>query len=84
VPIWKVKLIPEAREDFDRLDGSVKRLVLKQLIKLEKNPQYGDSLGNKAGLNLEGYFKIYVDRKRIRIIYEVKDDNVNVIAINKR
>ena len=84
MPIWKVKLIPEAREDFDRLDGSVKRLVLKQLIKLEKNPEYGDSLGNKAGLNLEGYFKIYADRKRIRIVYEVKDNTVKVIAIDKR
>ena len=39
VPIWKVEFIPEAREDFDRLDGSVKRLVLKQLIKLEQNPE---------------------------------------------
>ena len=33
---WKVKLIPEAREDFNSLDGSVKKLVLKQLIVLER------------------------------------------------
>lgn len=69
----KSELIPEAREDFDRLDGSVKKIVLKQLIKLEQNPEYGNPLGNKAGINLEGYFKLYADKKRIRIIYEVKE-----------
>lgn len=67
---WKVELVPEAQEDFNRLDGSVKKLVLKQLIKLEQNPMCGVPFGNKAGINLEGYFKLYADKKRIRIIYE--------------
>jgi len=44
------------------LDGSVKKRVLKQLIKLEKNPDCGDALGNKAGINLEGYFKLYAEK----------------------
>jgi mRNA-degrading endonuclease RelE of RelBE toxin-antitoxin system len=34
VPTWKVELIPEAREDFNSLDGSVKKIVLKQLMKI--------------------------------------------------
>jgi mRNA interferase RelE/StbE len=46
VQTWKIEIIPEAREDFDRLDGSVKKIVLKQLIKLEQNPEYGNPLGN--------------------------------------
>jgi len=83
VPIWKIELIPEARKDFDRLDGSVKRLVLKQLIKLEQNPKYGSPLGNKAGINLEGYFKLYADKKRIRIIYKVMANTIIIIAIDK-
>lgn len=37
MPTWKVELVPEAHADFKRLDGSVKKKVLKQLIKLEKN-----------------------------------------------
>ncbi len=53
MPTWKVELIPEASEDFKGLDGSVKKQVLKQLVKLEQNPRYGTSLGNKAGINLE-------------------------------
>jgi mRNA interferase RelE/StbE len=84
VPTWKVELIPEARADFDSLDGSVKKLVLKQLIKLEQDPKYGNPLGKKAGINLDGYFKLYADKKRIRIIYEVMDDTIKIIAIDRR
>ena len=81
---WKVELIAEAHADFDRLDGSVKKRVLKQLVKLERNPKYGDPLGNKAGINLEGYFKLYADKRRIRIIYEEINHIIKVIAIDKR
>jgi mRNA interferase RelE/StbE len=84
VPTWKVELIPEAQEDFNELDGSVKKLILKQLVKLEQNPKYGEPLGNKAGINLEGYFKLYADKKRIRIIYEKIDHIIKIIAIDKR
>jgi len=84
VPTWKVELIPEAQADFNRLDGSVKKRVLKHLVKLEQNPKYGDPLGNKAGINLEGYFKLYADKRRIRIIYEEIGHIIKVIAIDKR
>ena len=84
MPTWKVELIAEAQADFNKLDGSVKKRVLKQLVKLERNPKYGDPLGNKAGINLEGYFKLYADKRRIRIIYEKIDHVIKIIAIDKR
>ncbi len=34
--------------------------------------------------NLDSYFKLYADNKRIRIIYEKVDDIIKVIAIDKR
>jgi len=33
---------------------------------------------------LEGYFKLYADKKRIRIIYKDIDHIIKVIAIDKR
>ena len=84
MPTWKVELIPEALADFKRLDGSVKKRILKQFVKLERNPKYGDPLGNKAGINLEGYFRLYADKRRIRIIYEEIDHIIKIIAIDKR
>ena len=70
MPTWKVELITEAQADFKRLDGGVKKRVLKKLVKLEQNPKYSDPLGNKGGINHEGYFKVYADKRRIRIIYK--------------
>ena len=84
MPTWKVELIPEAHTDFNKLDGSVKKQVLKQLVKLERNPKYGAPLGNKAGINLEGYFKLYAAKKRIRIVYQEIGHIIKVIAIDKR
>ena len=84
MPTWKVELIAEAQADFNSLDGIVKKRVLKQFVKLEQNPNYGDPLGNKAGINLEGYFKLYADKRRIRIIYEKIDHIIKIIAIDKR
>ena len=84
MPTWKVELIPEAHADFTRLDGSVKKQVLKQLVKLEQDPKYGTPLGNKAGINLEGYFKLYAVRKQIRIVYHESGQTIKIIAIDKR
>ena len=84
MPTWNVELIPVAQNDFSNLDGSVRKRVLKQLVKLERNPNCGVPLGNKAGINLDGYFKLYADKKQIRIIYEVVEHIIKVIAIDKR
>jgi mRNA interferase RelE/StbE len=81
---WKVKLFSEAQKDFEQLDGSVRKMVLKQLVKLETDPFYGDVLGNKAGFDLTGYFKLYADNKRIRIVYRIVAFDIEVIAIDKR
>jgi mRNA interferase RelE/StbE len=84
VPTWIIELIPEAVLDFKALDGSVRKLVLKQLHKLEQDPRYGQPLGNKAGINLEGFYKLYADKKNIRIVYDVNGQVVRVIAIDRR
>jgi mRNA interferase RelE/StbE len=61
-------------------------LVLKQFQKLKTSPALGKSLGNKAGYNLSGCKKIYVDKKKIRIVYRIIDNEiiVEVIVVGKR
>ena len=83
---YKVLFHIEAKKELDNLDGSVKLLVLKQIKKLIKNPQLGEALGNKAGIDLSGYRKIYVNKKQIRIIYKIIEEKIEVfvISINKR
>jgi len=84
VKSWKIELTQEALEDLEKLDGRQKRAVLKQLVKLERNPEYGKPLGRKAGLDLSGFYKLYADKKKIRIVYTVKGERIKIIAIDKR
>ena len=84
--LYKIKFHPLAEKELLNLDGSVKKLVIKQITKLSNNPNYGEDLGNKHGFDLTGYKKIYVNNKKIRIIYKVENEKVliEIIAIGKR
>jgi len=76
----------DAAKELGDLDGRERIAVLKQLKKIKENPELGEELGNKAGFNLTGYRKIYVDKKRIRIVYRIIEYRllVYVISIGKR
>jgi mRNA interferase RelE/StbE len=83
---YNVVLTAAAAEDFRRLDGSLKEPVAKQLRKLETAPRLGEHLGNRAGLDLTGYYKLYAAKKAIRIVYRIIEQAivVEVVAIGKR
>lgn len=83
---YKVVLTAQAAQDFRTLDGSVKEQVARQLRKLETAPLLGEHLGNRGGLDLTGYYKLYAARKAIRIVYRIVelDVIVEVVAIGKR
>lgn len=83
---YSVVLTPAAAEDFRCLDGSLKEPVAKQLRKLETAPRLGEHLGNRAGLDLTGYYKLYAAKKTVRIVYRMIEQAivVEVVAIGKR
>ena len=73
-------------QDLSKLSHAQKLLVFKQFKKLEKSPELGQLLGKKAGYDLSGCRKLYVDKKKIRILYQIIHDEiiVEVIAVGKR
>jgi len=73
---YRVTLTADAADDFRRLDGSLKQPVANQLKKLATSPLLGEHLGNKAGLDLTGYYKLYVAKKSVRIVYRVIAEEV--------
>ena len=83
---YKVLLTPEASADFKALDGSVKKLVAKQLVKLEESPHLGQPLGNKMGFDLTGYYKLYAVKRSIRIVYRIIENEVvvEIVGIGRR
>ncbi len=73
-------------QDLSKLSHAQKLLVFKQFKKIEKSPELGQLLGNKAGYDLSGCRKLYVDKKKIRIVYQIINNEiiVEVIAVGKR
>ncbi|KIM05235.1 MAG: hypothetical protein KN64_04245 [Sulfurovum sp. AS07-7] len=76
----------EVENDLKKLGHNTLIQVFKKIEKIALNPYIGIDLGNKANLNLSGYKKIYVDNKRIRIVYKIIDAKIQIfiIAVGKR
>ena len=84
---YKVIFTKDADNDLESLDKSIRTQVIKKAIALQENPFLGDSLGNKFGLDLTGYYKIYVAKKAYRIVYHLigdQDEVVEIVGIGKR
>jgi mRNA interferase RelE/StbE len=90
--LWELVFIPEAIEDIDKLDGSVRNQVLKGIYKVSQNPLpknkggYGEPLGNKHNLHLSGLFKIKFRDVGIRVVYSLQEieNKMTVIVVSVR
>lgn len=77
---WKIKYHPLAVEDLAKLDGSVRKIVLKGIVKVSANPKpqsqggYGKPLGNKRGNDLTGLLKIKYRDIGVRVLYKLVED----------
>lgn len=91
--MWDYFLLDEAKKDFQKLDGSQKKVVLAMLEKLRLNPLpkykggYGIPLGNDVTTgNLSGLLKLKARGFGIRIVYElIEQEGISqVIVIGMR
>ncbi|MBP5401828.1 MAG: type II toxin-antitoxin system RelE/ParE family toxin [Treponema sp.] len=77
---WEIKYHPLAKEELAKLDGSVRKIVLKGIIKVSANPRpqskggYGKPLGNKGTNDLTGLLKIKYRDIGIRVVYKLMED----------
>ena len=76
-----IEFISEAAEEYKSLDGSIKILADKILEKLENNPYIGEELGNKNNIDLAGYYKIYFNKKKHRVVYRIVKNEIEIIEI---
>jgi mRNA interferase RelE/StbE len=77
----KIEFIIDAANDYKSLEGSARKKVDKRLIELSENPLIGEHLGNKFNINLTGFYKLYADSKKIRIIYRLIGYEIEIIEI---
>ena len=84
--MYELQLHPKVEDDLKELDNALQIQVFKKLKQIQISPQLGLPLGNKNNMNLSGFKKVYVAKKRVRIVYEIQDDGLLIytIAIGKR
>lgn len=80
---YGLRFMPEALEEWRKLDGSVQTNLKKLLAKRLDNPHVP---GGELHGPLAGCYKIKLLRQGVRLVYLVEDDHlvVTVIAIDKR
>lgn len=89
---WVIDYEDDAKEDFDRLDGSQRSQVFKAIERVSQNPLpqseggYGKPLGNKGGNDLTGLLKIKLKRLGLRVLYRLvrEKDVMKIVVISVR
>ncbi|MCJ7746433.1 MAG: type II toxin-antitoxin system RelE/ParE family toxin [Desulfobacterales bacterium] len=79
--VYKIEFLPDAEKDFDALDGSIRKEVAKKIDALADNPFLGKPLGKKYGVDLTGFYKLYVSKKKYRIVCRLIGKHIEVIEI---
>jgi mRNA interferase RelE/StbE len=82
-PRYRLKFLPIALKEWNRLDGSVKDVLRKALKKRLEQPRLP---GAELHGDLKGCYKIKLRQQGYRLVYSVEDDVlvVLVLAVDKR
>lgn len=80
---YRLKFLPEAIEEWNALDGSVKEVLRKALKKRLEQPR---TPGAQLHGDLRNCYKIKLRKQGYRLVYSVEDDAlvVLVLAVDKR
>ena len=77
---YEVLLIKAAQDDYNGLDGTIKKQAKAQLLKLTVSPELGQPLGKKMGLDLTDYRSLHFYKNKYRIVYKVDEEKRRLIV----
>lgn len=79
----RVELTDDAKDDIRALDGSVQKRILKEITKLEIQPdQRGTPLGSRKSGNLTGFRKLYAGPNyAYRIVFTTDGNTLAVVMV---
>lgn len=82
-PAYRLFFMPEALQEWQRLDGAVRAPLKKLLAKRLQQPHVP---GGRLHGALAGCYKIKLRQQGVRLVYTVEDDRlvVIVLAVDKR
>ena len=82
--IADVKLTELSKLDYESLTPSLQNECSRILRKLEyAGKKLGIPLENKNGIDLRGYYKLYFNKARHRIVYTVVNEKIEVTAVGE-
>jgi mRNA-degrading endonuclease RelE of RelBE toxin-antitoxin system len=82
--IIEMNFTEESKRDYEALSDELQKncnVILKKLKKVGK--RFGIPLENKHGMDLRGYYKLYFDEARYRIVRTVIDETIEITAIGE-
>ena len=82
--IIEIVFTEESKNDYNKLPLNLKNECSLLLHKLKKaGKKLGIPLENKNGKDLRGYYKLYFDNAKYRIIYTVVNDIIEIKTVDK-
>jgi len=79
-----VSFTEESKADYNALPANLKEECGLLLRKLERaGKKLGIPLENKNGRDLRGYYKLYFDQARYRVVYTVVDEQIEITAVGE-
>lgn len=85
---WLIEYLPEALEEFQKLDNSVRSQIVKGIRKVSQNPlpDYQGGYGKPLNNNLSGLMKIKFKKIGLRVVYAIETDNniMKIVIISAR
>jgi len=81
--VWAKPLV---KDDYEKLDSSIRQRVKVQFRKLQEKPELGQSCGHKMGYDLTGYRSLHFYENKYRIVYDIveAERKVRIWGIGKR
>jgi len=77
--IYELEFNEEAFKEWNDLDGSIKSQFKKQLEKRLENPHVPSA---RLGNDLEGCYKIKLQKSGYRLVYDVIDNRLVIIVLS--
>jgi mRNA interferase RelE/StbE len=80
----EISFTEDSKQDYDDLSDDLRKECNVILNKLKKaGKKLGKPLENKHGMDLRGFYKLYFDEARYRIVYKSHGDTIEITEIGE-
>ncbi len=83
--IYKIKILPQADEDFRHFQKAGNKIAIKKIQKiikeLQQHPTSGSGQPEQLKYELSGYWSRRIDKKN-RLIYRIEEEKITIVIVS--